>query len=252
MENDIKIFNYEDKEIRILDIDGEPWWVAKDVCDVLELGNITEALRGLDEDELSSVSLKSGGQAREMSIISDPGLYSLILRSRKPEAKVFKRWITHDVLPAIRKTGMYQNPVFQEAIMQTPEIELDYKTARYALDGVTAFRDVMTIAMKKRIMRRYYKLIGVSSEIEADGGDEDCFSDDFISQIECFINECCVIDPLAQCSRNDFYECFSRWCLAHGLDVPSRTKVIRSINRMGRLDCGINAKCRFFEGVRCV
>ncbi len=252
MENDIKIFNYEDKEIRILDIDGEPWWVAKDVCDVLELTNSRMVVDGLDDDEKDVSNIYTHGGTQSMTIINEPGLYSLILRSRKEEAKKFKRWITHDVLPAIRKTGMYQNPIFQEAIMQTPEIELDYKTARYALDGVTAFRDVMTIAMKKRIMRRYYKLIGVSSEIEADGGDEDCFSDDFISQIECFINECCVIDPLAQCSRNDFYECFSRWCLAHGLDVPSRTKVIRSINRMGRFDCGRNAKCRFFEGVRCV
>ena len=80
-------------------IEDNPWFVAKDVCEILELDNLTEALRGLDEDELSSEILMSGGQRREMKIINEPGLYSLVLRSRKPEAKQFKRWITHEVLP---------------------------------------------------------------------------------------------------------------------------------------------------------
>ena len=85
------------------DDQGEPWFVAKDVCDILGLGNMHSSLAALDEDErgLHTMDTPSGNQ--EMTIISEPGLYSLILRSRKPEAKAFKRWVTSEVLPSIRK-----------------------------------------------------------------------------------------------------------------------------------------------------
>lgn len=88
---------------------GEPWFVAKDVCDILELNNVTEALRPLDDDEKSnfrnSEVAQNGGRAP--LIISEPGLYKLIMRSRKLEAKEFQRWVTHEVLPQIRRTGGY-------------------------------------------------------------------------------------------------------------------------------------------------
>nr|WP_276798908.1 Bro-N domain-containing protein [Cloacibacillus porcorum] len=85
--------------------DGDPWWVAKDVCDVLELSNPRSTLALLDEDEKGVQNLNTLGGNQSMTIINEPGLYSLILRSRKPEAKAFKRWITHEVIPAIRKHG---------------------------------------------------------------------------------------------------------------------------------------------------
>ena len=87
------------------------------MCDVLDLANITEALRSIDPVHLTSEILKSGGQMREMKIISEPGLYSLIFTSRKPEAKAFTRWIIREVLPSIRRTGGYgilQKPVFSD------------------------------------------------------------------------------------------------------------------------------------------
>ena len=90
--------------------DETPWWVAKDICDVLEINNSRQALSYLDDDEKGVTTNDTPGGAQEMAIINEPGLYSLILRSRKPEAKAFKRWITHDVLPTIRKHGMYLTP----------------------------------------------------------------------------------------------------------------------------------------------
>ena len=93
--------------VRVIERDGQPWFVAKDVCDCLELGNPRTSLALLDEDEKGVHSVDTLGGLQEMSIISEPGLYSLILRSRKPEAKAFKRWITHEVIPAIRRTGGY-------------------------------------------------------------------------------------------------------------------------------------------------
>lgn len=103
-------FRFESHEVRALTIDGEPWFVARDVCDILELNNVTEALRGLDDDELTSEILKSGGQEREMKLISESGLYTLIIRSNKPQAKPFRKWVTAEVLPSIRKTGGYALP----------------------------------------------------------------------------------------------------------------------------------------------
>lgn len=110
MNNEIQRFDFKGALLRTLtDEAGEPWFVAKDVCDILELNNITEALRPLDDDEKTnfrnSEVAQSGGRAP--LIISEPGLYKLIMRSRKPEAKEFQRWVTHEVLPQIRKTGGY-------------------------------------------------------------------------------------------------------------------------------------------------
>ncbi|WCL51460.1 phage antirepressor [Leptospira sp. GIMC2001] len=97
-------FTYENKTVRTVDINGEPWFVAKDVCEILEIQNSTDALNRLDSDERARFNL---GRQGESNIISESGLYSLILGSRKPEAKSFKKWVTSEVLPAIRKTGSY-------------------------------------------------------------------------------------------------------------------------------------------------
>ena len=88
--------------------DGEPWFVAKDVCDALGLGNVGQALARLDEDEKSSITLNDGTPGNpNKAIVSEPGLYALVLASRKPSAKRFKRWVTHEVLPALRRDGAY-------------------------------------------------------------------------------------------------------------------------------------------------
>ena len=101
---------YKNSPIRIVEKGGEPWFVAKDVCDILALGNPRSSIALLDEDERGVHSMDTPSGKQEMGIISEAGLYSLILRSRKPEAKAFKRWVTHEVLPSIRKTGAYLSP----------------------------------------------------------------------------------------------------------------------------------------------
>lgn len=102
--NDLKIFNYQENEVRTIIKDGELWWVLSDICKVLGLTNPTMVSQRLDEDERSKFNL---GRQGEATIINETGLYSVILRSDKPEAKEFKRWVTHEVLPSIRKHGMY-------------------------------------------------------------------------------------------------------------------------------------------------
>ena len=103
--NDLQIFKNDTfGQVRILEKDNELWFVAKDVCDCLEIKNTTDALKRLDNDERSRFNL---GRQGETNIVNEYGLYNLVLSSRKPEAKEFKRWITHDVIPQIRKTGAY-------------------------------------------------------------------------------------------------------------------------------------------------
>ena len=101
------IFNFHAHAVRILDRDGELWFVALDVATVLEYSHTPHMLRHLDDDEKGVQIVDTLGGAQEVSTISESGLYSAILRSRKPEAKRFKKWVTSEVLPAIRKTGTY-------------------------------------------------------------------------------------------------------------------------------------------------
>ena len=112
VETGLKIFEKpEFGSVRVVEKDGDPWFVAKDVCDCLEVGNSRDAVATLDEDEKGVATIDTLGGAQEMATISESGLYSLILRSRKPEAKTFKRWIVREVLPSIRKTGSYGNGI---------------------------------------------------------------------------------------------------------------------------------------------
>ena len=102
-------------------LEGEPWFVAADVCRALGLGNSSDAIRKLDADEKDGVDLTDPiGRKQNTAIISEPGLYALVLGSRKPEAKAFKRWITHEVIPSIRKTGGYI--AGQETIIPTSSL----------------------------------------------------------------------------------------------------------------------------------
>lgn len=106
--NDLQIFNNDRfGQVRIIPVDGELMFVAKDVCDCLEITKHRDAISRLDSDERGSVKLDTPGGKQDIAAINEYGLYSLVLSSRKPEAKDFKRWITHDVIPAIRKTGSY-------------------------------------------------------------------------------------------------------------------------------------------------
>lgn len=108
METQIKVFNNSDfGEVRTIIRDNEPWFVAADVCRALSISNHNDALKRLDEDEKGVASTDTLGGKQTMAIVNEPGLYVLVLGSRKPAAKAFKRWVTHEVLPALRKTGRY-------------------------------------------------------------------------------------------------------------------------------------------------
>ena len=102
------VFSFDTHAVRIIDKDGELWFVASDIAAALEYGEASAMTRHLDDDEKGSVNLTDRGQDQLFIVINESGLYSAILKSRKPEAKRFKKWVTSEVLPAIRQTGGYQ------------------------------------------------------------------------------------------------------------------------------------------------
>lgn len=115
VENHLQLFNFENQQVRTLTINEEPYFVGKDIATILGYKNTKDALlKHVDEEDKLGAQIATSGQRREMTIINESGLYSLILSSKLPNAKKFKRWVTSEVLPAIRKTGSYQLP-------QTPE-----------------------------------------------------------------------------------------------------------------------------------
>ncbi|MFJ5297507.1 Bro-N domain-containing protein [Pseudomonas sp. NPDC088368] len=103
------LFRFDQQQVRTLLIDGSPWFVATDVCDALAIVNTARALSRLDDDEKGIHSMNTPGGRQNMSVVNESGLYSLILTSRKVEAKRFKKWVTAEVLPAIRKHGRYED-----------------------------------------------------------------------------------------------------------------------------------------------
>ena len=120
--NDVKIFeNPEFGRVRTTVIDGEPWFVAVDVCHALDIGNPSDALNRLDSDERTLVSIEGASNGKPVNGVNEPGLYSLVLGSRKPEAKAFKRWITHEVIPSIRKHGAYATKETLEKALTSPD-----------------------------------------------------------------------------------------------------------------------------------
>ena len=120
MVNELQVFSYEGNEVRTVQQGSETWWVLRDVCDILEIGNSGNVAARLDEDEKGIHTVDTLGGKQELTIISESGLYSTILLSRKPEAKKFKRWITHEVLPAIHKHGAYVTSAKLEEMISDP------------------------------------------------------------------------------------------------------------------------------------
>lgn len=110
MNDELQVWNYNTHEIRTVTKDGEPWFVAKDITDVLGLGDRTMAVQNLEESEKGKTDVGTLGGVQSMIIVNESGMYALIFKSRKKEAKAFRSWVTGTVLPAIRKTGSYSLP----------------------------------------------------------------------------------------------------------------------------------------------
>ena len=140
-ENEIQVWNYESSEIRTVQINGEPWFVLSDVCKVLELSSPHKVAERLDGDEKGRNQIPTLGGVQEMTVVNESGLYAVILRSDKPQAKPFRKWVTSEVLPSIRKHGSYSvqsqfadlSPQLQVLIqMETRQKQIEARQAEQA------------------------------------------------------------------------------------------------------------------------
>lgn len=184
--NEVEVFTHKDfGEIRTIQIDGEPWFVANDVMRVLEVSNSKDAIRTLDDDEKSGVDIiDPHGRKQKTNCISEAGLYSIILRSRKPEAKAFKRWVTHEVIPFIRKHGAYLTPQKIEDALLNPDViinlALQLKTEKQKnaeLTAKAAYYDAVAGASGSTNFRDTAKMLGISEKkfIETVLGKKYCY-----------------------------------------------------------------------------
>ena len=141
--SNIQVFNYQSHEVRTVEQDGEPWFVLKDVCKVLGLTTPARVAERLDSDEVSLTHLTdSMGRQQETTVINESGLYNVILRSDKPEAKPFRKWVTSEVLPSIRKTGGYI--AGQESMSDSELMAKALLVAKRQIDAKTAQIEEMT------------------------------------------------------------------------------------------------------------
>lgn len=159
--------------VRVMLTAGVPWWVAKDVCQALSIEKPDAALRGLDDDERDAHVVRTPGGPQRMSVINESGLYSMILRSRKPQAKEFKRWVTREVLPSIRRTGNYETvpspryeipQTYSQALLlaasQAEELESNKKQIAELTPKAEA-AEVYFASDKYLLVREAAKLLGV-------------------------------------------------------------------------------------------
>lgn len=161
--NQLEIFkNREFGEIRTVTEDGEPWFVAKDIAEILQYTNTQKAIRDhVDEEDKLTERIVLSGQNREVICINESGLYSLILSSKMPGAKRFKRWVTSEVLPQIRRTGTYQKPMTPQEMMRVQLGMIDGHEER-----ITHLENTMTIdyeqqqELKKTVNKRVIEVLG--------------------------------------------------------------------------------------------
>lgn len=123
--NNLQTFSFNNQPVRTVQLNNQPYWVLKDVCDVLELSNPTVVANRLEDDERAKFNL---GRQGEATVITESGLYAVILRSDKPNAKEFRKWVTSEVLPAIRKHGAYATPETIEQMISNPDFTIQLLT----------------------------------------------------------------------------------------------------------------------------
>lgn len=204
--NEMQIFTHEEfGSVRTVDIDGQIWWVLVDVCGALGLANPRVVADSLEEDERRKLNLRQG----DTWIINEPGLYSLILRSRKPEAKAFKRWVTHDVLPAIRSKGSYASPEITTS---------DYLAAARTVAQCQKGRLKMVLELLRRA--------GIDIAVQAEPQPLQDYSDpvlEWLDQEEYTIDEICAV------TTDILEKRFREWCDENGIIHDHINKV--EINR---------------------
>lgn len=157
----LMVFQFESQEVRFIGTADKPWWVVADVCAVLEIKNPSQAIARLDDDERSMFNI---GRQGEAWCVNESGLYSLVLSSRKPQAKRFKKWITSEVIPSIRKTGSYSTMPDTTPTNSAPEINLIKEAITAILNTAGLHQNLIAGAVGNALVKQYPELKGAVEE----------------------------------------------------------------------------------------
>ena len=233
---DLTIFDFNGRTVRNVMVDGEPWFVGKDVCGILDLGSHRERLSRLPDDERHGVTIcDSIGRSQEAICINEPGVFRLITQSTKPEAEKFKHWLFHEVLPSIRKTGSYH----LGKVLDPDEVKRNLEMVREA-----------RLTYGKLSAQALWEALGLP-DIGGDKRDGAHRPDDQLSgQLADFIEEVTEQDPASRVTARDLYMLYRAW--ASAANVPIMTEAMFGImmrksgvrKEMGRVRvyCGIRIK----------
>jgi prophage antirepressor-like protein len=251
--NELMNFDYDERPVRVIrDETGAPWWVVVDVCEILGLVNPSVAIEGLDEDEVNTLRKGEGilGPGNpNVNVINESGLYTLIIRSKKPEAKSFRKWITSEVLPAIRMNGYYEavpgsiphtDGTATISVARLTETAQGIKAAMI-IARAFGFRDEEARRLANGVVKKItgvdaLELLGVSKEAEGNG----IFDD--------FLEECCRVGEALRSQSSKLYGRFAQWCRDAGIDQAPTLKAF------GRFMTGQFNKTKinglvFYEGI---
>ena len=209
MSNAIQPFAFEDHLVRtIMDDGGEPWFVAKDVCRVLEIANHRDAVAQLDEDEKDGVGISDAiGREQETTIISESGLYALVFRSRKPQAREFSRWVRKEVLPSLRRTGSYALTEQDKAVGPQVPAWLGALTRVQRLHCLRLAVQARQQEEPGNVEEIFLRFCGYLALPEQ--GTEDV-------SLDSFVRTCCRQDEGGSLSAVDLYRAFAAWCERRG------------------------------------
>jgi len=205
-ENKMIPFIYDEKPFRIMK-DGSDmlWVVAKDVCNILEIVNVAQAIDGLDSDEKGISKTYTPGGIQEMLTLSEAGLYTLIIRSNKPQAKPFRRWVTHEVLPSLRKTGAYTH--YKTDTNSLPLTEILAIFSRF-------LAVIESIEQRKGSAR-------TKKQPNQDTPDcEERVIDSSSLYVRDFVSDCCELLPRTWDARTRMFDAYRSWCENVGCQKP--------------------------------
>lgn len=241
--NPLTIFDFEDTVVRSLVIDNEPWFVGKDVCSCLGIANSRDALITLDSDEKGVGISDTLGGRQEMTLVNECGLYHLIFRSRKPQAQRFRRWVTHEVLPSIRKTGQYQ----------TTQVNLEDMGEKLRL--VQEARRVYG----KKPAQSLWESLGLPAVLTNAETKQQADRDSLLTYLQAFINECLIEDQTSRISACKLYKLYCDWAavysapyftIGHFGKLLSADVGLRRMKASTTFYCGYRVNADFLKTLR--
>lgn len=238
---DAVIFDFDEKPVRVAIIDGEPWFVARDVCACLDIENASQAASRLDDDERKGIITNDtlGKNPQQMICVNEPGVYNLVFTSRTEAATKFKRWLAHEVLPALRRTGTYDMTKGVANAEPLPETLPEP-------DGVDAL-DIDDIRKCYSILELHRRLFGRRSAAELARRlpipPSAVATFPIVGSIARFAGEMLVQDPEGRTESGDIWRAYLGWCARQGESPVTRTALGRRLRELGWIKLKSNGRC---------